>query len=94
MIGMRAQAGLALIRAGRLVAVDPGELDVHEDEVGRARVSARPHAFLAGLGLEHPVAGAGSRSRTMRRFSSWSSTTRIRLLMALGHLRARRAPVV
>src|SRR5262249_12760401 len=56
--GYRLELGNGLDAAGRLVAVDHRELDVHEDEVG---LVLRRHgdALLAGHGLDHLVAGAG-----------------------------------
>ena len=57
MIGMCRSAGIGLDPAGHLVAVEAGELDVHQDQVG-ALLLRRRDPFLAGHRLDQLEAGA------------------------------------
>ena len=62
MIGIAPQRRDRLDAPRRLVAVEPGQLDVHQDQI-RALGLGAGHALLAGEGLEHLVAGARSAGR-------------------------------
>ena len=57
MIGIARSAGSALIRRVDLVAVEPGQLDVHEDEVRALARRRRVTPSSPVVGLEHLVAG-------------------------------------
>ena len=60
MIGIAASSGFCLDPPGRLVAVEHGQLDVHEDQI-------RP----LGLGEAHAgLASVGPRSARSRRWSA------------------------
>ena len=58
MIGMCRKSGLAFDPAGRLVAVDHRQLDVHQDEVGTVLRRHRD-ALFAVDGLDQLEAGIG-----------------------------------
>jgi hypothetical protein len=75
----RPQRRIGLDPPRRLVTVYARQLDIHKDKIGPLFRNGFER-LLSALGLCDFVVGSG-KSRMIWRLSSWSSTTRIRLLM-------------